>query len=114
MNAIGCCGLQVLHTFILRLCSSNSWVNIAECNDHDIKFVAKEQGTICSTTNHTVDGKLICDILFQLYNFGETVSICFWTDNWKPDSFYDKIAVNRERGTHTLCLLGEKKRIKTP
>ena len=30
-------------------------------------------------------------VSFQLYNFGETVSIPFWTDNWKPDSFYGKI-----------------------
>ena len=44
---------------------------------------------------------------FQLYNFGETVSIVFWTDEWRPESFYDKIASNRERGMHTLCLLGE-------
>jgi len=41
----------------------------------------------------------------QLYSFGETVSIPFWTDNWKPDSFYSKIAANKERGLHTLCLL---------
>lgn len=41
----------------------------------------------------------------QLYNFGETVSIVLWTDNWKPDSFYDKIASNRKQGLHTLCLL---------
>lgn len=26
----------------------------------------------------------------QLYNFGQTVSIVFWTDTWRPDSFYDK------------------------
>ena len=44
---------------------------------------------------------------FQLYNFGETVSIVLWTDNWKPDSFYDKIASNRKQGLHTLCLLGK-------
>lgn len=41
----------------------------------------------------------------QLYNFGETVSIVFWTDTWQPESFYDKIIINRERGMHTLCLL---------
>ena len=41
----------------------------------------------------------------QLYNYGETVSIPFWTENWKPDSFYSKIAANLERGLHTLCLL---------
>lgn len=41
----------------------------------------------------------------QLYNFGETVSIVFWTDTWRPDSFYDKIKRNRDLGMHTLCLL---------
>ncbi|GFR12120.1 diphthine methyl ester synthase [Trichonephila clavata] len=41
----------------------------------------------------------------QLYRFGETISIVFWTENWKPDSFYDKIKINRNNGLHTLCLL---------
>ncbi|XP_012697396.2 diphthine methyl ester synthase [Clupea harengus] len=41
----------------------------------------------------------------QLYNFGETVSIVFWTDTWRPESFYDKIKKNRDIGMHTLCLL---------
>ncbi|XP_063796160.1 diphthine methyl ester synthase [Pseudophryne corroboree] len=41
----------------------------------------------------------------QLYNFGETVSIVFWTNSWKPESFYDKIRRNRLSGMHTLCLL---------
>ena len=41
----------------------------------------------------------------QLYKFGETISIPFWTDEWKPESFYDKIALNLERDFHTLCLL---------
>ena len=41
----------------------------------------------------------------QLYNFGETVSIPFWTENWRPESFYDKILDNLKRGQHTLCLL---------
>ncbi|XP_054644492.1 diphthine methyl ester synthase [Dunckerocampus dactyliophorus] len=41
----------------------------------------------------------------QLYNFGETVSVVFWTDTWRPESFYDKICKNRSAGLHTLCLL---------
>ncbi|XP_010018877.1 PREDICTED: diphthine synthase, partial [Nestor notabilis] len=41
----------------------------------------------------------------QLYRFGETVSIVFWTDTWKPESFFDKIEKNRQNGMHTLCLL---------
>ena len=41
----------------------------------------------------------------QLYLFGETVSIPFWTDSWTPSSFYDKIEANLDRDMHTLCLL---------
>uniref|UniRef100_A0A8C1LM15 diphthine methyl ester synthase n=1 Tax=Cyprinus carpio TaxID=7962 RepID=A0A8C1LM15_CYPCA len=33
------------------------------------------------------------------------VSIVFWTDTWRPESFYDKIKKNRDMGPHTLCLL---------
>ncbi len=41
----------------------------------------------------------------QVYRFGEIVSLPFFTDNWRPYSFYDKIKQNRERGLHTLVLL---------
>ncbi|KAI9290130.1 diphthine synthase [Umbelopsis sp. AD052] len=41
----------------------------------------------------------------QLYNFGQTISIVFFTDTWRPDSFYDRIKENRALGLHTLCLL---------
>ncbi|RWS22352.1 Diphthine synthase-like protein [Leptotrombidium deliense] len=41
----------------------------------------------------------------QLYTFGETVSIPFWTETWKPDSFFDKIINNLKNNFHTLCLL---------
>ncbi|XP_065848285.1 probable diphthine methyl ester synthase [Euphorbia lathyris] len=45
----------------------------------------------------------ICGL--QLYRYGETVSIPFFTDTWRPDSFYQKIQKNVELGLHTLCLL---------
>ncbi|KAI9903413.1 hypothetical protein N3K66_002765 [Trichothecium roseum] len=41
----------------------------------------------------------------QLYNFGQTVSMVFFTDNWKPSSFYDRIKENRNIGLHTLVLV---------
>ncbi|WVZ25258.1 hypothetical protein V8G54_003802 [Vigna mungo] len=46
----------------------------------------------------------ICGL--QLYRYGETVSIPFFTETWRPDSFYEKIQRNRLMGLHTLCLLG--------
>jgi len=41
----------------------------------------------------------------QLYNFGQTVSIVFFTENWRPDSFYSRVLTNTIAGMHTLCLL---------
>ncbi|KAK1705953.1 hypothetical protein CaCOL14_008427 [Colletotrichum acutatum] len=41
----------------------------------------------------------------QLYNFGQTVSMVFFTETWKPASFYDRIKENRDIGLHTLILL---------
>ncbi|KYN34487.1 Diphthine synthase, partial [Trachymyrmex septentrionalis] len=41
----------------------------------------------------------------QLYSYGEIISIPYWMDTWQPYSFYEKIASNRHRGLHTLCLL---------
>ena len=43
----------------------------------------------------------------QLYNFGQTVSLCFFTETWRPDSFYEKIEQNFNMKLHTLCLLGK-------
>ena len=41
----------------------------------------------------------------QLYNFGQTVSMVFFTETWKPSSFYDRVKENRQIGLHTLILL---------
>ena len=35
----------------------------------------------------------------------QAVSIVFFTETWRPDSFYDRILTNRQQGLHTLCLL---------
>lgn len=41
----------------------------------------------------------------QLYSFGETVSIPYWTESWQPDSFFERIINNFQNKLHTLCLL---------
>jgi diphthine methyl ester synthase len=50
----------------------------------------------------------ICGL--QLYSFGQTISIPFFTDEWKPESFYDKLAFNLSGSLHTLALLDIKVR----
>lgn len=41
----------------------------------------------------------------QLYHFGQTVSIPYFDGEWRPQSFYEKIATNKQAQFHTLCLL---------
>ena len=41
----------------------------------------------------------------QLYNFGQTVSVPFFTETWRPSSFVERIAENMRIGYHTLVLL---------
>nr|POF13467.1 diphthine methyl ester synthase [Quercus suber] len=41
----------------------------------------------------------------SLYTFGQTVSMVFFTDDWRPTSFYDRITENAGLGLHTLVLL---------
>ena len=41
----------------------------------------------------------------HVYDFGPTISMCFFTETWKPQSWYEKIKKNRENNSHTLVLL---------
>lgn len=41
----------------------------------------------------------------SLYRFGETISVPFFTEKWKPMSFYEKIQKNVKSDLHTLLLL---------
>jgi diphthine synthase len=71
----------------------------------DIMIRAREHGVKVELIhNASVMGAVGCCGL-QLYNFGHTVSIPFFEDNWRPTSFYPKIHYNRRGGMHTLCLL---------
>merc|ERR1712032_184200 len=41
----------------------------------------------------------------SLYRFGETVSVPYFTNSWKPYSFLDKVIKNIKNDLHTLVLL---------
>ena len=49
----------------------------------------------------------------QVYRFGETVSLPYFTEKWRPYSFYDKILINRKNNLHTLVLLDIKVKERT-
>ena len=71
----------------------------------DLVLRAKEVGVkVEMVHNASIMGAVgACGL--QLYNYGQTVSIPFFDDKWRPTSFYPKIQYNRSGGLHTLCLL---------
>merc|ERR1712241_229474 len=71
----------------------------------DLMIRAREKGIQTKTLHNASIMNAIGCCGLQLYSFGETVSIPFWSEDWKPDSFYDKIQANLDKGMHTLCLL---------
>ena len=71
----------------------------------DLHLRAHEAGVTVRTIHNASIMNAIGACGLQLYRFGQTVSIVFFTDSWRPDSFYHKIAENKQRGLHTLCLL---------
>ncbi|KAJ1735498.1 diphthine synthase [Coemansia biformis] len=79
----------------------------------DLVLRARERGIPVQTIHNASIMNAVGATGLQLYNFGQTVSIVFFTDNWRPDSFYERIAENAGLGLHTLCLLDIKVREQT-
>ncbi|KAL2754219.1 hypothetical protein ACRALDRAFT_2109689 [Sodiomyces alcalophilus JCM 7366] len=71
----------------------------------DIVLRARELGIPVATVPNASILSGIGAAGMQLYNFGQTVSMVFFTDTWRPASFYDRIRENRSIGLHTLVLL---------
>ena len=72
---------------------------------HDIILRAKDVGVEVRVVHNASIVSAIAETGLQIYKFGRTVTIPFWTENFKPTSFYDQIMENLERGLHTLVLL---------
>ncbi|KAJ2693358.1 diphthine synthase [Coemansia spiralis] len=79
----------------------------------DLVLRAREKGIRVQTIHNASIMNAVGATGLQLYNFGQTVSIVFFTDDWRPDSFYERIAENAGLGLHTLCLLDIKVREQT-
>jgi diphthine synthase len=73
---------------------------LLECKKNNIDFQIVHAPTVFSVVNETG---------LQLYKFGETVTIPFFSENFKPTSWFEKIKENQKRGLHTLCLFDIKR-----
>ncbi|TGZ84944.1 Diphthine synthase [Ascodesmis nigricans] len=71
----------------------------------DLLLRAREQNIPTRTIHNASIMNAIGACGLQLYNFGQTVSMVFFTDNWRPESWYEKVKQNADIGLHTLVLL---------
>jgi diphthine synthase len=69
---------------------------MVRCHEADIKTVVIHNASIINAVG-------CCGL--QLYRFGQVLSLCFWTETWRPDSYYERLLTNRKTGVHTLLLL---------
>ncbi|KAJ1888605.1 diphthine synthase [Coemansia sp. S17] len=76
----------------------------------DLVIRARELGVPVKTIHNASIMNAIGATGLQLYAFGQTISMVFFTESWRPDSFYDRVKENSTIGLHTLCLLDIKVR----
>lgn len=71
----------------------------------DLMIRAARRGIATKVIHNASIMNSIAECGLQLYCFGPTISIPFFTERWRPESFYHKLKLNIESGYHTLCLL---------
>lgn len=72
---------------------------------NDIILRARKEGIKVQVIHNASVMGAVASSGLQLYQFGYTVSIPLFEDEWRPSSFYDRIKYNKAGGMHTLCLL---------
>lgn len=71
----------------------------------DLWLRAREAGIKVNVIHNASIVNAVGETGLQLYSFGQTISLCFWTETDRPTSYYPKLVSNRKQGLHTLCLL---------
>lgn len=71
----------------------------------DLWLRARERGIRVNVVHNASIMNAVASCGLQLYSFGQAISLCFWTENDRPTSYYPKLLENRRSGLHTLCLL---------
>ena len=71
----------------------------------DLLLRARTQGIPTRTIHNASILTAIGATGLQLYNFGQTVSMVFFTETWRPGSWWSRVKENSELGLHTLVLL---------
>tara|TARA_B110000971_G_scaffold197259_1_gene212971 strand:+ start:250 stop:897 length:648 start_codon:yes stop_codon:yes gene_type:complete len=72
----------------------------------DIMIRAREVGVEVKIVHNASVMGAVGSCGLQLYNYGQTVSIPFFEENWRPYSFYEKIQYNRKVSERSEPALG--------
>ncbi|HDI02570.1 MAG TPA: diphthine synthase [Candidatus Aenigmarchaeota archaeon] len=80
----------------------------------DILIQARKMGIKTSVVHAPSIYSAVGETGLFIYKFGKTTTIPFPEKGYEPQSPYDAIKENKERGLHTLCLLDIKERPMTP
>lgn len=81
---------------------------------HDLVLRAEAAGIEVRVVHNASIMNAVAACGLQLYRFGETITVPFWTETYRPTSFYEKIARNEANRLHTLCLLDIKVKEQSP
>lgn len=119
-NLMNLCNKRITKMYREEIEETNTLIELAKTADVVLLII----GTPLFATTHTaiLEQARLADIKTKIihnssimnvmgsfglysYNFGMTVSIPFYLDDWKPTSFYLKIHQNYINKMHTLCLL---------
>lgn len=71
----------------------------------DLMLRAKELGVPVEVVHNASVMNAVGIVGLELYKYGKTTSIPYWDEGFEPETPYDAIVENKERGLHTLCLL---------
>ncbi len=73
---------------------------------HIILDEAKRQGIKTAVFHSSsIFSAAIGESGLDIYKFGPSATVPFWSEHYKPTSFIDTVAKNRKNGEHTLLLL---------
>jgi diphthine synthase len=71
----------------------------------DLIIRAKKAGIKTRVIHNSSIYSAVAESGLQAYRFGKSTTIVFWTEKFKPASFYEVIARNLGGNLHTLCFL---------
>ncbi|RME31756.1 diphthine synthase [Candidatus Woesearchaeota archaeon] len=80
----------------------------------DLVLRAKDAGVTVNVVHNASIMNAVGVVGLELYKYGRTTSIPYWSKGFEPETPYNAIKENSERGLHTLCLLDIKMEEKRP